>query len=144
MISPKRILGPRAVKVSLQCQVIVAIEALRDKALLRRVQQPSIWIDISRDIRNRRTTALAAPLYVHGDSADKPHQRDTVCPSELNRAFLKSWVFRLIVTSDSGIVTTQSGIVTSDSDDRDHPGVAGWSTTQYGLYFEPIFRSPTR
>lgn len=47
------------------------------------------------------------------------------------------WVFRLIVTSDSGIVT-------SDSDDRDHPDMAGWSTTRYGLYFEPLFRSPTR
>ena len=35
------------------------------------------------------------------------------------------WVFRLIVTTDSGIVTTQSGIATSDSDDRDHPGKAG-------------------
>jgi hypothetical protein len=34
------------------------------------------------------------------------------------------------VTTDSGIVTTQSGIVTSDSDDRDHPGMVGRSTTR--------------
>lgn len=52
------------------------------------------------------------------------------------------WVFRLIVTSDSGIVTTQSGIVTSDSDDGDHPGMAGWSTTQSGLYVVSILTRP--
>ncbi|WP_233208439.1 hypothetical protein [Pollutimonas subterranea] len=41
-----------------------------------------------------------------------------------------TWVFRSIVTTDSGIVTTQSGIVTSDSGDRDHlPGLER-ATTQ--------------
>lgn len=32
---------------------------------------------------------------------------------------IATWVFWLIVTTDSGIVTGQSGIVTTDSDDRD-------------------------
>jgi len=35
------------------------------------------------------------------------------------------WVFRLIVTTDSGFVTRQSDIVTTDSDDRDHPVTIG-------------------
>ncbi|HEY9280359.1 MAG TPA: potassium transporter TrkG [Eoetvoesiella sp.] len=44
-------------------------------------------------------------------------------------SFLDAWVFRSIVTTDSGIVTTQSGIVTSDSGDRDHLPGLGRATT---------------
>ncbi|MFA5496493.1 MAG: hypothetical protein WC247_17130, partial [Porticoccaceae bacterium] len=41
-------------------------------------------------------------------------------------AWVTGWVFRSIVTSDSGIVTRRSGIVTTDSDDRDHLGGGRW------------------
>jgi len=46
------------------------------------------------------------------------------------RVTFSNWVFRSIVTTDSGIVTTQSGIVTSDSGDRDHLPGLGRATTQ--------------
>src|SRR5690606_28607673 len=44
------------------------------------------------------------------------------------------WVFRSIVTSDSGIVTRQSGIVITDSDDHDHLSGRRRDQARIGLY----------
>ena len=49
------------------------------------------------------------------------------------------WVFRSIVTSDSGDRDRQSGIVTTDSDDRDHVGGDGRYQAQDALYVQRFF-----
>ena len=76
---------------------------------------------------------------------------DVSLPENGNRAVRKAidrahiakasphWVFRSIVTSDSGDRDRQSGIVTTDSDDRDHVGGDGRYQAQDALYVQQCF-----